>query len=44
MPAYKFVGNKVLTTFQNWLLGTKFSEFHSGYRLYSTKALRRDSF
>ncbi len=40
MPAYKFIGNKVLTTFQNRLLGTSFSEFHSGYRLYSTKALR----
>ena len=44
MPAYKFVGNKVLTTFQNWLLGTGFSEFHSGYRLYSTEALRRIPF
>ena len=44
MPAYKFVGNKVLTTFQNWLLGTELSEFHSGYRLYSTKALQRIPF
>ena len=44
MPAYKFVGNKVLTTFQNQLLGTSLSEFHSGYRLYSTKALRQIPF
>jgi glycosyltransferase involved in cell wall biosynthesis len=39
MPFYKWVGNQVLTRFQNWVLGTGFSEFHSGYRLYSTKAL-----
>lgn len=41
MPLYKFVGNKILTTFQNFLLGSNLSEFHSGYRLYSTKALSR---
>ena len=40
MPLYKFIGNKILTFFQNYLLQTKFSEFHSGYRLYSTSALR----
>ena len=34
MPLYKFVGNRILTTFQNAVLGTKLSEFHSGYRLY----------
>ena len=39
MPLYKWVGNQVLTNFQNTLLGTSLSEFHSGYRLYSTKAL-----
>jgi glycosyltransferase involved in cell wall biosynthesis len=39
MPLYKYVGNKILTTFQNTLLGTTLSEFHSGYRLYATKAL-----
>jgi len=39
MPLYKYVGNKILTRFQNELLGTSLSEFHSGYRLYSTKAL-----
>lgn len=40
MPLYKWVGNQVLTNFQNILLGTQLSEFHTGYRLYSTKALR----
>jgi glycosyltransferase involved in cell wall biosynthesis len=44
MPLYKFVGNKILTRTQNALLGTKFSEFHSGYRVYSTAALRRIAF
>lgn len=39
MPLYKYVGNKVLTKFQNAMLGTRFSEFHSGYRLYATRAL-----
>ncbi len=28
MPLYKFVGNKILTRFQNLLLGTRLSEFH----------------
>src|SRR5215471_7189593 len=28
MPLYKYVGNKILTTVQNGLLGTKLSEFH----------------
>lgn len=39
MPLYKFIGNKILTRFQNALLGSRLSEFHSGYRLYSTRAL-----
>ncbi len=40
MPLYKFVGNKILTFTQNRLAGTRFSEWHSGYRAYSTHALR----
>jgi glycosyltransferase involved in cell wall biosynthesis len=40
MPLYKWVGNQVLTTYQNAMLGTQLSEFHSGYRLYSVAALR----
>lgn len=44
MPLYKFVGNKILTRFQNTLLGSSLSEFHSGYRLYSTKALAKIPF
>jgi glycosyltransferase involved in cell wall biosynthesis/SAM-dependent methyltransferase len=39
MPLYKFVGNKILTFLENRLLRTNLSEFHSGYRIYSTRAL-----
>jgi glycosyltransferase involved in cell wall biosynthesis len=44
MPLYKFVGNKILTQFENAMLGTSLSEFHSGYRLYSCKALAQIPF
>ena len=44
MPKYKWIGNQLLTAFQNAMLGTSLSEFHSGYRLYSTRALRRIPF
>jgi glycosyltransferase involved in cell wall biosynthesis len=44
MPFYKWVGNQVLTRFQNAVLGSDLSEFHSGYRLYSTAALARIPF
>jgi glycosyltransferase involved in cell wall biosynthesis len=40
MPVYKFIGNKILTWLENKLLQANFSEFHSGYRIYSTSALR----
>ncbi len=41
MPLYKFVGNKILTGIQNFLLGAELSEFHSGYRIYSVKTLQK---
>lgn len=44
MPLYKFVGNKILSGFENYLLNTNFSEFHSGYRIYSVAALRQVPF
>lgn len=40
MPLYKYLGNQVLTRFENRMLGTGLSEFHSGYRAYSVDALR----
>ena len=39
MPRYKFVSNRLLTTVQNFLLGTHFSEFHTGYRAFSREVL-----
>lgn len=44
MPLYKFVGNIVLTTIQNFLSRATLSEWHSGYRIYSTAILRRIPF
>lgn len=39
MPLYKYVGNRILTTFQNRTVGMELSEWHSGYRAYSVAAL-----
>ena len=44
MPLIRFLGNRALTTVQNLVLGTRISEFHSGYRVYSVDALRRVPF
>src|SRR5436309_7074989 len=41
MPLYKYVGNKILTQFENAFLEMNLSEFHSGYRVYSVEALKR---
>jgi glycosyltransferase involved in cell wall biosynthesis len=37
MPVHKFVGNILLTRIQNALVGSHFSEFHSGYRAFRTR-------
>jgi glycosyltransferase involved in cell wall biosynthesis len=41
MPVYKYFGNKVLTFVENALIGSQFTEFHSGYRAYNVHALKR---
>ena len=41
MPIWKYLANRVLTMVENWLLGTKLSEFHSGYRAFSADLLAR---
>lgn len=41
MPVYKFLGNRILTVFENAALGMNLSEFHSGYRAYSVAALKQ---
>lgn len=37
---YRGMGNRVLTWVENKLLGTKLSEFHTGFRAYRISALR----
>ena len=39
MPLYKYVANRLLTAFQNLLMGAKLSEYHTGYRAWSRKVL-----
>lgn len=41
MPLYKYVGNRILTTFENAVAGAALSEWHSGYRAYSVAALAK---
>jgi len=44
MPLYKLIGNICLTKVQNFILNTKISEFHSGYRSYKIKSLKKINF
>lgn len=39
MPGYKYIANRLLTAFENLILGAKLSEYHSGYRAFSRKVL-----
>ena len=39
MPRYKYVANRVLTALQNLIVGSKLSEFHTGYRAFSRRVL-----
>lgn len=41
MPIIRFLGNRALTTMQNFFLGTRLTEFHSGYRVFSVEALKK---
>lgn len=40
MPLWKYIANRLLTAFENLLLGAKLSEYHTGYRAYSSKLLK----
>jgi len=40
MPMYKYIANRFLTLFQNIIIGQKLSEYHSGYRAFSAKAIQ----
>ena|ERR1051325_11262767 len=41
MPVWKYISNRALTLIENLLLGSKLSEFHTGYRAFSRKLLER---
>ncbi len=40
MPMYKYIANRFLTLFQNVLMNQKLSEYHTGYRAFSSKVLK----
>lgn len=44
MPLYKWVGNKILTGYQNLVLRSQLAEFHTGYKAYTAEILRRIPF
>jgi glycosyltransferase involved in cell wall biosynthesis len=39
MPVYKYVANRVLTVFENVMVGGKLSEYHTGLRAFSKELL-----
>jgi len=39
MPPWKFLANRLLTLFENVMLGAHLSEYHTGYRAYSRSLL-----
>ena len=40
MPLYKYVANRVLTFVENIILGQKLTEYHTGYRAFSSEVLK----
>ncbi len=41
MPLYKYVSNRFLTLFQNLAFDHKISEYHTGYRAFSSEVLNK---
>jgi glycosyltransferase involved in cell wall biosynthesis len=41
MPLWRYVSNRALTLFSNLLLGTKLSEYHTGYRAFSRELVEQ---
>ena len=41
MPRYKYYANRLLTLVQNFFMGQKLSEYHTGYRAFSREVLER---
>jgi len=41
MPFYKYVANRFLTAFQNFVMGAKLSEYHTGFRAFTKDVLMK---
>ncbi|MDX6547195.1 MAG: hypothetical protein QOG33_745 [Gaiellales bacterium] len=39
MPLYRYLGNRTATTLENLMLGSRFTELHSGLRAYTRRCL-----
>lgn len=44
MPLHKYIANRLLTFFQNLMIGAKLSEYHTGYRAFSKDVLMKINF
>jgi glycosyltransferase involved in cell wall biosynthesis len=44
MPLYKYIANRLLTVIENILIGYKLTEYHTGYRAYTSEVLRKIPF
>jgi SAM-dependent methyltransferase len=44
MPRWKWIGNRFLTSIENAAFRRGYSEYHTGYRAYSTEFLRKVAF
>lgn len=40
MPIWKYIANRILTLVENLLIGQKLSEYHTGYRAFSSRVLK----
>jgi glycosyltransferase involved in cell wall biosynthesis len=40
MPVYKYIANRLLTFTQNFIMGQKLSEYHTGYRAFTKEVLQ----
>lgn len=41
MPLWKYIANRLLTLTENLLLGAKLSEYHTGYRAFSSQLIKQ---
>jgi glycosyltransferase involved in cell wall biosynthesis len=41
MPIYKYISNRLLTFFENMVLGQNLGDFHSGFRVYRREVLEK---